>query len=266
VRAATDIHDYTGDIVGSYLQIPNGLVFCAAAQLWGWALWGRPSPADVARIPPLIALELGPTVAPHASIVDLRHLEAADPSAFVSLARFLRENAAAIGDRLSRVALVRPGGYLGMIVAGFHEVVGSRYPVRVFDELAAAADWVDAGPQAGDLEAAIASARQSSAALGRLRAWLDDNTVGATLERAARAIGRAPRSLQRDLRAVDGSFQRELEEARIRRAKRLMARTQKSLTEIAYDVGCASPQHFSVLFRRHIGVPPSAWRAQHRPR
>jgi hypothetical protein len=29
---------------------------------------------------------------------------------------------------------------------------------------------------------------------------------------------------------------------------------------------CASPQHFSVLFRRRIGVPPSAWRALHRAR
>lgn len=262
VRAATDTHDYCADIVGAYLQIANGLVFCASPGVWGWALWGRPSTADVARIPPLINLELGPAVARHASIVDLRHLEAADPSAFIGLARYLQDNAAAIGERLSHVALVRPGGYLGMLVAGFHDVIGALYPVRVFDDLAAAVTWVEAEHLLADLAAAIDGARRTSVALASLRAWLDGNVVEATLERAARAIARSPRSLQRDLRAINSSFQRELEEARIRRAKLLMARTQKSLTEIAYDVGCASPQHFSVLFRRRTGVPPSAWRAR----
>jgi AraC-like DNA-binding protein len=262
VRAANDIADYCTDIVGSYLQVPNGLVFCATPEVWGWALWGRPSTADVARIPPLINLELGPSVPPHASIVDLRHLEAASPSSFMGLARYLQENASAIGERLSRVALVRPDGFLGMIVAGFHDVIGGRYPVRVFEDLPAAAAWVEGGHLVGELDAVIAGARQSSAAMASLRAWLDGNITGATLERAARAIARAPRSLQRDLRAVNSSFQAELEEARVRRAKLLMARTEKSLTEIAYDIGCASPQHFSVLFRRRIGVTPSSWRAR----
>jgi AraC-like DNA-binding protein len=267
VRASTDIEDYCADTVGACLQIPNGLVFCASPVLWGWALWGRPSRADVARIPQLLELELGPEVARHASIVDLRYLEDANPSAFVVLARFLQENAAAIGDRLTQVALVRPGGYLGMIVAGFHDVVGAPYPLRVFECVHAAAAWVEACPvAAGDIDAAVQAGRLASAALVKLRAWLDDNITDATLDSAARALARAPRSLQRDLRAVQSSFQRELEEARIRCAKRLLARTQKSLTEIAYDVGCASPQHFSVLFRRRIGLPPSAWRALHRAR
>jgi AraC-like DNA-binding protein len=266
VRAATDIEDYSADMVGACLHIPNGLVFCASAAVWGWALWGRPSRADVARIPPLLELELAPGVARHASIVDLRHLEDANPSAFVVLARFLQENAAAIGDRLSQVALVRPGGYLGMIVAGFHDVIGAPYPLRVFDCLRQAAAWVHGCELVARLDAAVQSGRQASSVLVNVRAWLDGNISGATLERAARAIARSPRSLQRDLRAVQSSFQRELEEARIRCAKRLLARTQKSLTEIAYDVGCASPQHFSVLFRRRIGVPPSAWRALHRAR
>jgi AraC-like DNA-binding protein len=42
----------------------------------------------------------------------------------------------------------------------------------------------------------------------------------------------------------------------------LLADTDSALTEIAYDVGCASPQHFSTLFRRVSGVAPSTWRAR----
>jgi AraC-like DNA-binding protein len=77
-------------------------------------------------------------------------------------------------------------------------------------------------------------------------------------------MSRAPRSLQRDLVAARTSFQRELDGARVRIAKRLLADSESPLTEIAYDVGCASPQHFSTLFRRVTGVAPSTWRARSR--
>jgi AraC-like DNA-binding protein len=75
-------------------------------------------------------------------------------------------------------------------------------------------------------------------------------------------MSRAPRSLQRDLTASRTSFQRELDAARVRLARRLLQDSDSPLTEIAYDVGCASPQHFSKLFRRVVGVAPSAWRAR----
>ncbi len=77
---------------------------------------------------------------------------------------------------------------------------------------------------------------------------------------AARALGQAPRSLQRHLRDAGTSFQRELDAARVRVAQRLLETSRASLTEIALDVGCASPQHFSALFRRVTGQTPSAWR------
>ncbi|MBZ0237586.1 MAG: helix-turn-helix domain-containing protein, partial [Deltaproteobacteria bacterium] len=67
--------------------------------------------------------------------------------------------------------------------------------------------------------------------------------------------------LQRHLRAAGTAFQRELDAARVRVAQRLLETSRASLTEIALDVGCASPQHFSALFRRVAGQPPSAWRA-----
>ena len=35
------------------------------------------------------------------------------------------------------------------------------------------------------------------------------------------------------------------------------------LTAIAFDVGCASLQHFSALFRRRTQESPSAFRARH---
>jgi len=264
VRAAEDIEDYRASRVGAYLEVPLGMVFCARESLWGFALWGRPGVDDVRRIPLLIDDELGPGVAPHASLCDLRYLEEADAGSFSPLIKYLTSNAEAIGSRLTRVAVVRPGGVLGMIVAGFHDVIGSRYPVQVFEDFQAAAAWVDGAEIADELDAAIGEASQRFAALVRLRRWLDDNIACASLDRAARAIARAPRSLQRDLESARSSFRRELEAARVRRAKRLLAGTDDSLTRIAYEIGCASPQHFSALFRRLSGVSPSAWRTLRR--
>jgi len=261
VRAAADPDDYRADPAGAYLALPCALVFCARRTLWGFSLWGTPSEAELRRIVPLLALELAADAAPHASLVDVRRLEAADPRAFAVLARYLRTHFDAFRTQVTRLALVRPPGLLGATVAGFFQVAGAPYPVRVFDDLAAAATWLRAGALDRVLDRAIAGASELSPGRMQLRTWLDGNLGDASLARAARAMSRAARSLQRDLARAGTTFQAELDTARVRLARRLLVETGSSLTEIAYDVGCASPQHFSTLFRRVVGVSPSAWRA-----
>lgn len=261
VRAAASSDDYRRDPVGAYVVASRALVFCARPSLWGFALWGRPTEADLRRIVPLLALELGRDAAPHASLVDVRHLEAGDPRAFAVLTRYLRDNFEAFRTRVTRLALLRPPGLLGATVAGFFQVAGAPYAVRVFDDLAAAATWLRAKELAPVLDAAIAEASATSPVVAQVRRWLDAHLDQASLARAARAVGRADRSLQRDLDRAGTTFQHELDRARVRLAQRLIADTDSPLTEIAYDVGCASPQHFSTLFRRVTGVTPSAWRA-----
>ncbi len=266
MRSAADAEDYRSDPEGAYLAQPNALVFCARRTLWGFALWGRPAEQDLQRIVPMLALELADDAAPHASLVDVRRLDAADPRAFAVLTRYLRANFAAFRTRVTRLALVRPPGLLGATVAGFFQVEGAPYPVRVFDDLPSAATWLRAAELATSLDRAIAGASALSPVLMQLRRWIDAHLEDATLPRAARAVSRAPRSLQRDLTAARTTFHRELDAARIRLAKRLLVESTSAVTEIAYDVGCASPQHFSTLFRRVTGETPSTWRAQHATR
>ena len=261
MRAAADADDYRRDPVGTFVAQPSALVFCARRTLWGFALWGRPTESDLKRIVPLLALELAPDAAPHASLVDVRRLEAGDPRAFAVLTRYLRTNFAAFRTQVTRLALVRPPGLLGATVAGFYQVEGAPYPVRVFDDLPAATTWLRASEIAPALDAAISLASAMPPALMQLRRWLDAHLADASLPRAARAVSRAPRSLQRDLTAAGTTFHGELDAARIRLAKRLLVESDSPLTEIAYDVGCASPQHFSTLFRRVTGATPSRWRA-----
>ncbi|MEO8703526.1 MAG: helix-turn-helix transcriptional regulator [Kofleriaceae bacterium] len=266
MRAAADVEEYSQDPEGSYLALPGAITFCARRTLWGFALWGRPTETDLRRVVPLLALELADGVAPHASLIDTRRLEAADPRAFKILQKYLRTNWETLRTRITRLALVRPPGLLGATVAGFYEVAGAPYPVRVFDELAAAAAWVRGADLAAVLDAAVAAASALTPVVLELRRWLDGHLEDASLAGAAKAVARAPRSLQRDLEAAGTSFQGEIDAARVRLAKRLLADTDSPLTEIAYDIGCASPQHFSTLFRRVTGAAPSAFRASRRRR
>jgi AraC-like DNA-binding protein len=267
MRPARDAEAYRADPYGTYLTLPRALVFCARPALWGFALWGRPSERDARTLVSLLELELRADIAPHTSLVDVSRLEAADPRMFAELARYLTRNFEAFKRQVTRLALVRPPGVLGATAAGFYQVTGAPYPVRVFGDLAAAGTWLRARSVARDVAALVDEASRTTALIVELRAWLERHLLDADLPRAARRLAHAPRSLQRALADANTTFQNELDSARVRRAKQLLSDSESSLTEIAYDVGCASPQHFSTLFRRVERVTPSAWRARHeRPR
>jgi AraC-like DNA-binding protein len=51
-------------------------------------------------------------------------------------------------------------------------------------------------------------------------------------------------------------------QTRMARAADLLSVTSHSIAEIAYRVGCASPSHFSRLFRAQLGASPKSWRQQ----
>ncbi|MGB6297186.1 MAG: AraC family transcriptional regulator [Rivularia sp. (in: cyanobacteria)] len=51
-------------------------------------------------------------------------------------------------------------------------------------------------------------------------------------------------------------------QCRIKRAKFLLAYTKLPLVEIALNIGCSSQTNFTVLFRKHIGITPKAYRNQ----
>jgi AraC-like DNA-binding protein len=49
-----------------------------------------------------------------------------------------------------------------------------------------------------------------------------------------------------------------LSDVRLERARQALLESQKTISEIAYDLGYSSPQHFSMAFRKKFGVPPSS--------
>jgi AraC-like DNA-binding protein len=238
--------------------------FCASTTLWGVLLWASPDAVEMQALVRSLRIELGPPAEPHASVVDASRLERIDPTAFQVLGEYVEAERAALGRQVERLALVRPRGLEGAVVAGFFGVVAPPYPVSVFEELGDALGWLDHAAALASIEAAYTAASATPPLVGSLRALLAERLRQIDLADAARALGVSLRTLQRRLGEAGTSFQDELAAARLRAAQRLLLGSDASLTTIAFEVGCASPQHFSQLFRKLTGESPSAWRDRHR--
>jgi AraC-like DNA-binding protein len=257
--------------VGSYVAGETYAHFCAAPTLWGVILWGRPEERHALELGRSLVLELAPPAEPHASIIDASRLAGGDPAAFRSAERYLSRYGELLKSWVTRVALVRPRGLGGAIVAGAYEVLPRPYPVSVFGDVESAFAWLADGKTRGwpkDGVAALAELHAQASGtpqvVGTLRALLDAHLIGLGVAEAASRLGMSERSLQRKLADADTTFQDELADARVRAAKRMLLDGDAPLTSIAFDVGCASLQHFSALFRKRTRLSPSAFRKRHR--
>ena len=250
---------------GRYFASASFAHFCVRPELWGVLLWGRPSRDEMDSLVRSLRLELSAPL--HASIVDASRIESVDASAFELLDRYVRQNEAPLAERVRKLALVRPSGMEGAVVAGFFEVLPRPYPVRLFEDVSGALAWLEIADADGvpEVLAQIYQAVSSiPAQVAELRAVLEARLEGIGVKEAARALGVSDRTLQRRLREAGTSFQDEYNGARVRAAQRLLLDSDMPITQIALEVGCASPQHFSSLFRRLAGTSPSAWRDDNR--
>ncbi len=83
-----------------------------------------------------------------------------------------------------------------------------------------------------------------------------------TLEQVANAVGLSTFHLCRVFQAATGgSIHQHLLAVRLEAAVARLIDTEKSITEIAHDVGFSSHSHLTALFTRTFGVPPSRVRA-----
>lgn len=237
--------------------------FCARPTLWGVLLWGRPGRDEVEALARSLRRELEPPAVPHASLVDAHRIEGVDAGAFEALMRYVQDNLEGLASHVQRLAIVRPAGMEGAVVAGFFEVLPKPYPVGLFEDVAEALAWLeidDATTIHGELEALYAELAGTPPIVTALREVLDDYP---SIGEAAKRLGMSERTLQRRLKEATTSYQEELNAARIRAAQRMLIDSDAPITTIALDVGCSSPQHFSALFRRLVGQTPSAFRSRH---
>ncbi|AKQ69463.1 transcriptional regulator, AraC family [Myxococcus hansupus] len=216
------------------------------------------------RLVQVLDVELAPA-RPHASLVDARRLEAADPMAFAALVKYMQPREKAFSTSVLKQALVRPEGVVGAVVGGFYTLLSGAYPSRAFTGPDAALQWLgqpeaEAAALLAELNGLVAEATGQSPLLRELHQVMRAKLPEVNLSDVAREMGMSERTLQRRLKEADTSFQAELNSVQVRMAQTLLRESNMKLTAVAVEVGCASLQHFSSLFRKLVGESPSAWR------
>lgn len=250
---------------GRYLVGPTWIHFCAHRELFGVSLFNRPDRHDIEALTRSLVVELADGISPHGSIVDARRVTGVDAGAFASLSAYVQMNHAALHERVRRLALIRPEGMQGALVAGFFAVHDAPYPIAIFNDVREGLEWLGESPTtfACELDGLVDEATAVSPLLSALRE-LFTNRIDVSFSDASRMLGLSERTLQRRLRAARTSFRRELSEARLREAERRMLDSDEPLTSIALEVGFSSLQHFAALFRKRTGLAPSIWRGRRR--
>ena len=265
-RAAT-LHRFHASPVGHFLVGKTWIHICARPELWGVILFGRPDREDALRLVASIAAELALKTPPHASYIDARRLDGADPGAYAVLIDHAQKTYEASRRQFTQLALVCAPGLEGAMVAGFYGALPPPCPTRTFDRPEPALAWLGGARELErELEDLVAEVRGTSPIIDALRAALREALVAPDPDAVCRALGASQRTLQRRLRAAGTSFSEELVAVRLEAAERRLRESDDPLTVVALEVGFATPQHFATRFRRKHGESPSAWRARHRAR
>jgi AraC-like DNA-binding protein len=110
-------------------------------------------------------------------------------------------------------------------------------------------------------------AEERNRRLLRARDAMDRAYAGPLDVRAVAAVAHiSPAHFSRCFRAVFGeSPHRYLQHRRVERSMFLLRETDRTVTDISFDVGFSSPGTFSRTFREIVGEPPSTYRKGHGP-
>lgn len=158
----------------------------------------------------------------------------------------------------------------------FHGGLPAALARRVYQELRQSDDAAPLAIEGLLLELLAAISRSRAERLGNGTApWLAeirdrlhaDLAVRPSLAELAAAVGVHPVTLARAFRRTFGCTVGEyLRRLRIERAAEQLVRGSESLAEIALAAGFADQSHFSNVFRRRVGMSPSAYRREARAR
>jgi AraC-like DNA-binding protein len=258
VRCADSVDDYLREPRDAYVVEREFAAFHSPPSLFGLVVWGRPDVDQARGIVRARTAELA-DAGPHHVVLDYRKVEVIDQEAFRVIAEWVSANRDALAACTARVALVQPADpFAGATVAGFYSIVKAPYPSQLCASLADAEAWlgIPVVEPATRVHDASAAGRSTTTALVQLL----DRSPSLSVDEAAHALGLSGRTLQRRLRSEGTTYVVESRKATIRRAKHLLATTDDKIADIAHAVGCASPQHFTDLFRNDVGIPPATWR------
>lgn len=159
-------------------------------------------------------------------------------------------------DRVTCAGGTAPVDMMHALIAGHH---GARFAQLVSDWFLHTEIRPPVGPQRGGLATRVGTT--NAAVLQAVAAMESHVADPVALGDLAAAAGVSTRQINRLFHAVLGrSTMQVYIELRLEKAMNLIRNSPLSLTEIGLATGFSSSSHFSRLFARHFGDPPSAFR------
>lgn len=261
--------DITGDR-RSFVLEPQGralvgrrhVLWSAGPRQAGTTVWGDCEAADAASITAAWDYEAR-LEAPYCAVVDMSRVVHVEARAFAIVEADMRRRLRPLASRIRRQAIVRPGGFVGAMVAGFYPLLAPSFRWRVFSRSDEAFAWAfgESGPALeAELDGIVRAARESDEVVrvrSVVREALDEEL---TLRDVARRLGRSARSVQRALARAGTSFRAEAASVRIEHARELLERTELKVESVARSVGLRSPSSFVAMFRAATGSSPTEYR------
>jgi AraC-like DNA-binding protein len=264
LQRAGSLEELQSEPFDRYIGGASWLVFFRTS-LSGTVLWGHLDGACLTAVAQAASTPRDRKPAPLPCLIDLRHVASIDPAMLAVRGNLLVDFASTISRFVTRVAVLHSGGMIGATAMGIRELAPPPVAEKFFQEPLDALRWLereDEAPLLLELDQLRAEAAGPTPFLRELRASLDAKPR-MTLQEAADARGMRERSLQRQLAEAGTTFQQERLLATVRAAQRQLLATGASVAEIAAELGCASPQHLSTVFRKFVGESPASWRRRH---
>jgi AraC-like DNA-binding protein len=262
LRPAASLESYIDSPIGRYFAADNAAAFWASEVLNGIVFWGRPDSSDLETMTSALRAGLSPRTRAHASLVDVRRLEHIDLRSFGRSWSGLASHFTSVASILTCRIMIGPRGPAGRVLSELFTFSPADVGVRWFVDPAEALASIQLDDPAllADLDRLPGVSATRTSLLTDVRTFLDQWPTSRA-DKMSSHFGMSQRTFQRRLREAGTSFQRELNEAHVRLAKRLMRHTDKPLKCIASESGYSSLQHFSSSFRARVGMSPGRWRA-----
>jgi AraC-like DNA-binding protein len=240
-------------------------MWCYSPDLQGGSLWGTLDERTIREwFEAGCFTEHRSIATPRRRLTDFSGVERVDSEGIAGFLASVRERMPMWWRGLERQAMVVPGGFEGMTVAGALTMSGVQHALRVVRDPADAIAFLE-HPGAAIAHAAVAQLvaayRGSPAIQARLRAHLARNLNTATIESSAMAIGMSTRTLQRELQRLRTSFSEQLRQVRIATAERLLVHSDLKIETIATQVGLGTASRMSAALRRDLQMTASELRA-----
>jgi AraC-like DNA-binding protein len=262
LRRCEDLASFLSAADDRFVRCDDFLAWRRAPDLFGIDVWGDGSPANLERRASVLDRFAAPGCRGQRLLFDNSICCDASPTTFRAAVEFWSSRRARHEAALDKMAGVVASGYVGALITGLTMLLDVGYSVRMFQSVEAALAWLgepDARALAAQLQALRPCAQDVHDVLARLQRLLVEQDLSLDVGEAARRLGMSPRTLQRRLATSNTTFQAELLRAKLTRATTLMLTGRYTMTAIAFDLGFASPQHFSSRFSAIYGQPPSTW-------